>query len=201
MEHALKKKVDLVITEVDLKPIDGFEFARRIHGNEKTADLPIIFFTTRSDQKDVDRGFELGAADYLVKPSSVDVVVAKVQRTLQSLAARSAPAAAGRGGGVSGSLKEMDLPDLVQVLSQGRKSGALHIQSSAGPGEIHFAEGKIVHVAYKGQEGEQAFYDLLHLNDGSFQVDPSAKAEKITVKLSVESLLLEGMRLLDESNR
>ncbi len=199
MEAVLNKKVDIVLTEVELKPIDGFEFVRRVHGNEKTRDLPVIFFTSRSDQTDVSKGFELGAVDYVVKPSSVDVIVAKIQRTLQSPTARTAPAASA--GGVSGSLSEMDLPDLVQVLSQGRKTGALRISGASGDGEIHFAEGKIVHVTFKGVEGENAFYDMLHLNDGQFQVDPAFKPDKVSIKISVESLLLEGMRLLDESNR
>jgi response regulator RpfG family c-di-GMP phosphodiesterase len=199
MEAVLNKKVDIVLTEVDLKPIDGFEFVKRVQANEKTRDIPVIFFTSRSDQSDVSRGFELGAVDYVVKPSSVDVLVAKVQRTLQAGVSRAAPSTAT--GGVSGSLSEMDLPDLVQVLSQGRKSGALRIQSERGPGDVFFQEGRIVHVTFAGQEGEQAFYELLHLDAGQFQVDPTAAPDRQTVQLSVESLLLEGMRLLDESNR
>jgi len=198
MQAVMNGRADLVITEVDLKPIDGFEMVDRLRGDERFRDLPVLFYTTRSDQKDVSRGFELGAIDYMVKPSSVDVVVAKVQRGLQARAAEAAPAAAG---GVSGSLSEMDLPDLVQVLSQGRKTGALKIQGPAGSGEIHFNEGKLVNVIYKEREGEEAFYEMLHIKEGQFQVDAAFKPERQTIQVSAESLLLEGMRRLDEANR
>ncbi len=198
MQAVMNGRADLVITEIDLKPIDGFEMVDRLRADERFKDLPVLFYTTRSDQKDVARGFELGALDYVVKPSSVDVVVAKVQRGLQARAAQTAPAAAG---GVSGSLAEMDMPDLVQVLSQGRKTGALKIQSPAGSGEIHFKEGRLVNVIYKGQEGEEAFYEMLRITDGQFQVDAAFRPEREIIQLSAESLLLEGMRRLDESNR
>ena len=198
MQAVMNGRADLVITEIDLKPIDGFDMVSRLRADERFKDLPVLFYTTRSDQKDVARGFELGALDYVVKPSSVDVVVAKIKRGLQTHAAEAAPAAAG---GVSGSLAEMDLPDLVQVLSQGRKTGALKIQSSGGSGEIHFLEGRLVNVIYKGQEGEEAFYEMLHIKDGQFQVDAAFRPERELIKVSAESLLLEGMRRLDEANR
>ncbi|MBW2263667.1 MAG: DUF4388 domain-containing protein [Deltaproteobacteria bacterium] len=198
MQTVMNNRVDLVITEIDLKPIDGFEMVDRLRGDDRFKDLPVLFYTTRSDQKDVARGFELGALDYVVKPSSVDVIVAKIQRGLQARASQTVPAAAG---GVSGSLSEMDMPDLVQVLSQGRKTGALKIQSPSGSGEIHFKEGKLVNVIYKGQEGEEAFYEMLHIKDGQFQVDASFKPEREIIQVSAESLLLEGMRRLDEANR
>lgn len=198
MQALMGKRVDLVVTDVDLKPIDGFEFVSRLRADERFKDVPVIFYTSRSDQKDVARGFELGAADYVVKPSSVDVLVANIQRGLQS----AAPIAEQAGvGGVAGSLSEMDLPDLVQVLSQGRKTCALRIQSPTGNGEIHFLEGRLVDVIYKDQEGEEAFYDMLHITDGRFAVDAEFRPERETIKLSAESLLLEGMRRLDEANR
>ncbi len=199
METILGKRTDLIITEVEVKPIDGFDFVSRIHADQRFKDMPVIFYTSRSDQKDVSRGFELGAADYVVKPSSVDVVAAKVQRSLQAGTQRAAPAAAA--GGVSGSLKEMDLPDLVQVLSQGRKTGSLKLSGPKGSGEIHFLEGKLVNAVFGNVEGEEAFYEMLKLNDGQFQVDPKFRPHRQTIKMSAESLLLEGMRRLDESNR
>jgi response regulator RpfG family c-di-GMP phosphodiesterase len=198
LQALMARRVDMIVTEVDLKPIDGFEMVQRVQADDRFKDIPVIFYTSRSDQKDVARGFELGASDYVVKPSSVDVLVAKITRGLQAGASRTEPRAAA---GVAGSLKEMDLPDLVQVLSQGRKTGALRIRSPQGDGEIHFLDGKLVHVVHRDREGEEAFYDMLTIKDGQFQVDPSLRPEKQTIKTSVESLLLEGMRRLDEANR
>jgi hypothetical protein len=93
----------------------------------------------------------------------------------------------------------MSLPDVVQILWHGRKTCALRIQGRAGAGEIHFAEGQIVNAAYGKVKGEEAFYKLLTLKDGDFRLDPSFRPSVRVITSSPEALLLEGMRLLDES--
>ena len=195
MEKIKAKNFDVVLTEVDLEPIDGFELIKRIKSNDKFKDVPVIFYTTRSSPKDVDMGFSLGAADYLVKPSSIELLIAKIMKTMRDAAAKAvAPTE-----GASGSLKEMDLPDLIQILSQGRKTGKLKITSNKKEGEIHFLTGAIVNALIDDKEGEDAFYAMLHFSDGYFNIDPKFTPSKTVINIGTEALLLEGMRILDES--
>jgi hypothetical protein len=95
----------------------------------------------------------------------------------------------------------MGLPDMVQVLWHGRKTGALKIRSQAGSGEIHFVNGNIYNALYGNQRGEEAFYAMLALAQGDFVLDPNFVAPQELFNKSPEALLLEGMRRLDEAQR
>ncbi len=185
--------VDVVITEVDLPGKDGFEFSEMVL--KRTQKMPVLFLTRRGDRMSINRGFELGAADYLVKPASPDVVVAKASQLFER-------AASGTGGrGVTGSLREMSLPDVVQILSNGRKNGLLVIESGGSRGEVHFGEGAVWDARFGPHKGEEAFYKMLMLTDGEFHLDPSFQPQRRVIQQSTEGLLLEGMRRLDEGAR
>lgn len=72
--------VDLVILDIVLPKIDGWSVCRRIR---KQSGVPIIILTARSDEDDSLLGYELGADDYLIKPYSPKVLMAKVKRFLE----------------------------------------------------------------------------------------------------------------------
>jgi response regulator RpfG family c-di-GMP phosphodiesterase len=195
-ERVQKGGIDAVISEVDLSPIDGFELVARLRQGGKGAEVPVLFVTRRGDRDSVNRGFEIGAADYLVKPASGDVVAAK---TRQVLSAGQKARGGGGGRGVSGSLSEMALPDVVQILSNGRKSGQLAIVANNREGRILFNEGMIWDATFGQLRGEDAFYEMLVLSDGEFTLDPSVRPAERVINMSSEGLLLEGMRRLDEA--
>jgi len=120
------------------------------------------------------------------------MLVAKLRALLDQRATRR------QARGVSGSLREMNLPDMVQILYQGRKSGNLRIRAREGTGEIHFAEGNVVNALWGEARGEAAFFEMLKLADGEFSLDPSFAAPARVIQQSCEALLLEGMRRIDE---
>jgi DNA-binding response OmpR family regulator len=188
-----ENEVDLLLTEVDLPTHDGFRFVERCRAGSQP-DTPVIFLTRRGDRESVQRGVELAAADYMVKPASPEVVAMKVGQVLSQTRR-------GRSHGVSGSLREMSLPDVVQILSNGRKSGKLTLTSSVGGGELHFGGGAICDARFGDLGGADAVYALLSLTDGEFALDPSFLPLRNTINLPTESLLLEGMRRLDEGGR
>ncbi|MCP4196637.1 MAG: DUF4388 domain-containing protein [Proteobacteria bacterium] len=184
----------IIISEIDLEPFDGFELKERLNEGEKEAEIPVIFFTNRTSSADVEKGFSLGAQDYLVKPSTADVVAAKITKYLAEKPNQTT-------GGVSGSLKEMSLPDLVQILSHGRKSGQLKLTIGTHRGEIHFVSGEIHNAFFDKQRGQEAFFQMLKFKDGNFVLNPEFKASSREIEMTAEMLLLEGMRVLDEDNK
>jgi hypothetical protein len=131
----------------------------------------------------------------VVKPVPNDVLVAKVRRIFESRGA------AKTARGVSGSLSEMALPDIVQILAQGRKTGQLKIRAPGEGGEIHFDAGQVVNAIWGRLRGEDAFYAMCTLTTGDFVLDPSFRPTTRVIQASAESLLLEGMRRLDEGTR
>src|SRR5208337_4349219 len=74
---------DLILLDVMMPGIDGYEVCRRLKENPKTAGVPVIFLTARSDAADEQKGLELGAVDYIAKPISPAIVSTRVSTNLQ----------------------------------------------------------------------------------------------------------------------
>jgi DNA-binding response OmpR family regulator len=74
---------DLVILDLNLPGMNGFELCRRFRTEEMTRRVPIIMLTARTDESDKVRGFDLGADDYITKPFSVRELVARVRAALR----------------------------------------------------------------------------------------------------------------------
>jgi response regulator RpfG family c-di-GMP phosphodiesterase len=184
-----------VLSEVELAPFDGFELLSKLRAHEATSALPFFFVARASDTASIDRGFALGAQDYVVKPTSGDVLAGKLRRLSAPLARK------GVSTGVAGSLSEMGLPDLAQILGAGRKSGRLSLQNGDRRGEVDFESGLVVHASAGELAGNEAFYELLAFDTGTFAFDPSFHPTAHTVSGSAESLILEGLRRLDERRR
>ncbi|MBM4363549.1 MAG: DUF4388 domain-containing protein [Deltaproteobacteria bacterium] len=185
--------VEVVVSELDVPPQDGFALLAEARKRDYGKKLPWVFVTARTGGADAKRAFELGAADYMTKPVATDLLVAKLKQIMEREARDRAPR------GVSGSLVEMGLPEIVQVLWHGRKTGSLKIRSGADAGEIHFVDGSVWNALFGTVRGEEAFYAMLTLATGDFNLDPQFRAPQQLLQASPEALLLEGMRRLDEA--
>ena len=82
LEVARNKRPDLILLDVMMPEMDGYEVCRRLKAAEETAAIPVIFVTARSDQEDETHGLELGAIDYLTKPVNPTIVRARVANHL-----------------------------------------------------------------------------------------------------------------------
>ena len=80
---AAKAKPDLILLDILLPGLDGFETCRRLKQSEATRDIPVIFITARSETEDVVAGFRAGGVDYVVKPFQADEVLNRVATHLQ----------------------------------------------------------------------------------------------------------------------
>lgn len=83
IDLCLREKPDIVILDIMMPEMDGFEVCRRLKKNPETATIPIIFATAMTDNADEAKGFEAGAVDYITKPIVAPVVVARVKNHLQ----------------------------------------------------------------------------------------------------------------------
>jgi response regulator RpfG family c-di-GMP phosphodiesterase len=162
-------ETDLVVSELDLAPNGGLALLAEARKASWGKDLPWVVYTRRQERELAQKAFELGVLDFVNKPANADLLVAKLKAMLDQ---RASPRTSR---GVSGRLRELGLPDMVQVLFHGRKSGSLKIRAP-----------------------EEAFYAMLKLEDGEFGLDPSFRAESRVIQHSSEALLLEGMRRMDE---
>ncbi|WP_437943740.1 HD domain-containing phosphohydrolase [Sorangium sp. So ce281] len=187
------KDIEVVVSEIDLEEPDAglalrADALKLGFGRDKTW----VILTAKTDRQTAQRAFDLGVDDFVSKPASTDVMAAKLRQLIERRSTTAVPR------GVSGSLAEMGLPDMIQIFWHGRKTCALKIQANSMAGEIHFADGQVVHALWAGAQGEDAFYRMLTLREGDFRLDPSFSPSTRSITASPEALLLEGMRRLDE---
>ncbi|NNL49018.1 MAG: response regulator, partial [Acidimicrobiia bacterium] len=77
LEQVRHARPDLVLLDVQMPGIDGFETCDRLKSNVETRDIPVIFMTALSDTSDKMRGFDSGAVDYVTKPFQHEEVLAR----------------------------------------------------------------------------------------------------------------------------
>ncbi len=80
---ALHNKPDLILMDVMMPKLDGFETCQFLKKEEKTKDIPLIFITAKTSVGDIMTGFDLGCADYITKPFYTEEVVIRVRTHLQ----------------------------------------------------------------------------------------------------------------------
>lgn len=73
---------DLILLDVNMSWIDGFELCRAVRKNEDFKDIPVIFISARSSSADVKRGIEAGAADYFTKPVELPTLIARIKELI-----------------------------------------------------------------------------------------------------------------------
>ena len=84
LEIATKEKPDLVLLDVMMPVMNGFQVLRKLKSQEETKNIPVIMLTSKVQEKDIVVGLEAGAADYITKPFSFAELIARVNRTLAS---------------------------------------------------------------------------------------------------------------------
>ena len=83
LDKAATLRPDLVILDLMLPKMDGWEVCRRLRATPETASTPVIMLTARRDERDVLEGLEIGADDYIKKPFSLAELVARVRALLR----------------------------------------------------------------------------------------------------------------------
>lgn len=75
-------RLDLVLLDVNLPWVDGFELCRIIKGHHSLKNVPLILVSGRKEKEDVEKGFEMGADDYVTKPFDIDYMIEVINKRL-----------------------------------------------------------------------------------------------------------------------
>lgn len=97
-----------------------------------------------------------------------------------------------------GSLAELHLPDIIQLVGVSGKTGVFHLTDAAHRGDIWLHEGRIVHAETEDLSGEEAVYALAIWRAGEFRFEAATAAPRQTIQKSNTNLLMEAARRLDE---
>jgi two-component system chemotaxis response regulator CheY len=82
LEKLLTQQIDLILTDINMQGIDGYEFIRRVRASVGQEDIPIVIISTESLAKDQSKGYAAGANLYITKPSEPDVLLGYVKMML-----------------------------------------------------------------------------------------------------------------------
>ena len=77
-----EKDYDLVILDINMPKVDGFQFLETIRGNEKHQKIPVVMLTTEGQDDDRNKALKLGATDYMVKPFKPTELIEKANQIL-----------------------------------------------------------------------------------------------------------------------
>ena len=82
LEIINEEKVDLVLLDIMMPGIDGFEVCKKLKANDKTKDIPIIFITAKTDDSSIEKAYEVGGVDYITKPFRAREVISRIANHL-----------------------------------------------------------------------------------------------------------------------
>jgi CheY-like chemotaxis protein len=197
---AVDEPPDLLICDYRMPGMDGRQLVERLKSRPATANFATMLMANRADI--AERLSPQDAADdYLEKPFFLKDATRRIKRLIDRIALEKMAKTAPSDGVVRGNLAQMNVIDLMQSLEMGRKSCQLSLTNEGDKCEVFFAEGQVKHATYGALVGDEAVFKVLRWTGGNFQLDFEGKTDKETTQLNTQGLLMEGLRLLDESSR
>jgi len=191
---------DLLVCDYRMPGMDGRQLVEKLKSRPATANFSTVLMASKADI--AERLSPQDAADdYLEKPFFLKEATRRVKRTIDRIALEKLAKTAPSDGVVRGNLSQMNVIDLMQSLEMGRKSCQLSLSNEGENCEVFFVQGQVKHATYGSLVGDAAVFKVLRWTGGNFQLDFEGKTDKETTQLNTQGLLMEGLRLLDESNR
>ena len=199
LEIALERRPWLILSDVSMPRVDGFELCRRVRSHSLIRHTPLIFLSGWDEYKDRYHGLEAGADEFLSKETPVRELLIRIQLILKrygDLGIRR-----GAGAGFGGALEVVGAPGFLQMCHLARLSGVCVVRSEGRLAEIRLREGRLLGVKAGGLAGPEALFEVLAWPRGHFEFEASDPGEGTPLSETLEALLLEGCRRLDEQRR
>jgi CheY-like chemotaxis protein len=181
--------------------MDGRQLVDKLKSRSTTSGIFVVLMATKADISEKLAVQDHPADDFVEKPFYLKEAVQRIKRVVDKIALEKMAKAAASDGVVRGNLAQMNVIDLVQSLEMGRKSCLLTLTRDRDKCDMYFAEGQVSHAVYGQLKGDAAVFKVLSWTGGSFQIDFDGKTKQQTTTLNTQGLLMEGLRMLDESRR
>lgn len=198
---AIDEKPDLIISDCTMETMDGKQLLQKLKSRSTTAHIPVILMASKTEITEKLKPLQDTVEDFIEKPFFLKDAAARIKKVVDKIAlekmAREAPGESV----LRGNLAQMNVMDLLQSLDMGHKTCSLVLANNGDKCEMFFSDGQINHAAYGSLKGDEAVYKVLLWTGGSFEIDFNGSSREQTTTRSTQGLLLEGLRLLDESNR
>lgn len=205
LEKVNDKIPDIVIADIMMPGMDGYELCERIRQNEKLRNIPFVFLSALADTQDKVKGLRLGADDYLTKPFEFRELLARIEILLDRYSRYQETFVQEEGGeeiATGGKIEDLGVIDLLQMLSFGQKTGEVHLESKGEKGVFYLMAGKLIAATYGNKHGLAALPVLLSWSEGRFSVKLTDSLSVIpTIENQTDEAIFEALRELDEAER
>jgi len=172
LKIAWKDHPDLIIADIKMPGIDGWEVCRQIRKHPYTSFIPFIFLTEKREVTDRIKGLEMGADDYMTKPFESGELLARAKAIFHRMLKREEEKII-QAKGLRGSTQMMDLADLLQLFGINNKTGVLKATHASGQiGRVGFVAGKLTSSQLGNLTGVKAIHRMLRWEEANFEVEP-----------------------------
>ncbi len=195
-----KNRPDMVISEVDLLDRNGWELCKSIKQRPDLSDILFFFLTSNIEISDEVTSFECGADDFIKKPFIKKILHARIKGRFEKMK-QTKTLLDGDESGIWGSLKNMNLTDIIQMMHMNNKTVTVHLSKGEKKGSVFIKNGKVVHVHYGSLIGEDAFFHMLAWNEGTFSIEMGAPTDLQSISKPMHHILLEGFKKIDDRKR
>lgn len=192
---------DLILCDYRMPGLDGRQLYEKLRARKQTKQIPFIFLASRSDVEEKLRPIVEGVEEFVVKPFFLKDLVRRTKKVIDRLHLEKLQNRAVRPGVIQGRLEEMSILDILQSLEMGQKSCRLTIRHEMDACELFFSGGQCVDGQLGPLEGEEAVFQVMRWPGGDFEIDFNSSPTRTTISRSTTGLLMEGLRLMDESQR
>lgn len=199
MQLAIRNRPDLILSEMALPDMEGLEFMGLVQKTPEIAEIPFIFLTSRSLIRDKVAALEAGADDYIPKPFNENELVARIRAVLRRYN-KSRITTLTKEDGIKGSIREINLIDLIQLFDMGKKTAVIEIAGHGKEGRVYFENGEVVHAVCEKVFGKEALFDILAISEGTFLIHLNIRSKIRTLQGPSTNLIMEAMHRFDEQN-
>jgi response regulator RpfG family c-di-GMP phosphodiesterase len=193
-----KRSPDLLLIDVDTEATDAFPILHEIQQDPQLCGMPVAFLASRHDRVMQLRALRQGVDDFLLKTDDMEVLLARIENILMRSAMRAEGEVRKSRRGITGSLENLSLPDIIQTLTIGMKTACVTVCSDDRQGRIWFENGAPKHAETDRARSEQAFYEMVRWTTGEFVIEHGIRSEDRSLSHDAMFLLMEGLRLMDE---
>jgi DNA-binding response OmpR family regulator len=198
LSAALKHQPSLVLSDINMPGMDGWQLLRMIRARPTLRRLPVIFLTDMTDEEQRLRGYELGVDDYVAKPFTEVELIARVERILER-----ARLAEDSSNDMRGALAKMPVTSLLAFAELERRSGVLQLETDGDRATLHLRDGAIMRIDLSGAHdrltGIDRIFHVLDWTGGHFELSSADVFVEDALGIPTSFALLEHARRKDES--
>ena len=197
---------DIILCATELREMGAFEIVPMLRNDPKTTNTPLMALGN-SVEKGPLEAYRAGCDDYIDRRRNPADIAAHIRAFLRSSRHGFQPSEmlSTADTSLSGNLAHLDLPGIIQMLDQGRQTGALHVNAGETDAVMFFESGEIHHAECGKLTGEEAVIQIIkecqQTAMGSYKLVTGTIANERTVHRRATDLLLDAMREFDEAQR